>query len=110
MGILHFTKSGRVRSGGVIALPAAGRIRYRRGASSKDANGKSGIYPWNHRGEGALKSAAEQQDFQPLEKLLNIVTRCMRTNRISNRTPWRAGPISASSILSEEPDDADLLR
>jgi uncharacterized protein YdiU (UPF0061 family) len=66
--------------------------------------------PRNHLVEGVLKSAAEQQDFQPLEKLLDVVTRCMRTDRISSCTPCHAGLMTASSILSEEPDAADLLR
>ena len=43
--------------------------------------------PQRHLVEGVLNPAAEQQDCQPIEELLDVVTRCMRTDRISGRCP-----------------------
>ena len=74
------------------------RCRLQEGSVSAEARvqkmrtASPALIPRNHPVEGGLKPAAEQQDFQPLEKLLDVVTRSMWTDRISGRMTCRAGP------------------
>ena len=61
--------------------------------------------PRNHNVEAALNAAVEQQNFQPFEQLLDVVSRPYQDRSAWSVTPRRLAPRNASAKLSAEPRD-----